>query len=104
MKYNIYIWAVPIMRGTRRMGGRPSADSRERPAFYFKNMTPQEAVRHITSKRKWYAVCGENRKGESTLRVTALRIMQGTAQSKAMTSFFERLGYKVEIVIRLKGD
>lgn len=68
-------------------------------------MTPKEALQEITSKPKWYVVWdGDKRDShkESTLRVTALRIFNGTAESVAMRTFFEKFGYELEINIKRK--
>lgn len=67
-------------------------------------MTPKEALNEITSKRKWYAVCGNDRRGESTYRVMALRIHNGTAESSSMRRFFEKFGYELKIEITKSND
>lgn len=65
-------------------------------------MTPNEALKEIISRPKWYLVLkddGINRDlhKESTLRVTALRILNGTAKPDTMKRFFDRFGYDVEV-------
>lgn len=67
-------------------------------------MTPEEALKEITSNPKWYVVLNNNGKTrntvkESTLRVTALRILNNNAESSSMRRFFERFGYKLNITI-----
>ena len=69
-------------------------------------MTPKEALKEITSQPKWYVVLDDdgNRDSvkESTLRVTALRILNGSAKQDAMQRFFEKFGYELEINIKRK--
>lgn len=65
-------------------------------------MTPKEALKEITSKPKWYAVNKGDRKGESTYRVAALRILNDTAGVNLMKSFFAKFGYEVEINMEVK--
>lgn len=55
-------------------------------------MTPKEALKIITSTPKWYTHVGEE--SESYYRVTALRILNGTAHSFAMKKFFDHFGYE----------
>lgn len=66
-------------------------------------MTPQEAVKEITSKLKWYMVFPylehkdaekERDQKECQLRVMALRILNGTAKPESMKRFFEHFGYE----------
>lgn len=69
-------------------------------------MTPKEALQEITSHPKWYVVL--TNKGErdsvkeSTLRVAALRILNGSAKQDAMQRFFEKFGYELEFNIKRK--
>jgi len=69
-------------------------------------MTPKEALKEIASQPKWYVVLnneGErDSQKESTLRVAALRILNGTSESVAMRAFFERFGYELEFNIKRK--
>jgi len=58
-------------------------------------MTELEALKEIISKPKWYVPDMES-VGKSTHRVTALRIMNGTAGLEARKRFFEAFGYKYE--------
>jgi hypothetical protein len=66
-------------------------------------MTPKEALQEITSQPKWYVVLDDdgNRDSvkESTLRVAALRILNGSAKQDAMQRFFEKFGYKLNFNI-----
>ena len=69
-------------------------------------MTPKEALQEITSQPKWYVVLnseGErDSQKESTLRVAALRILNGSAKQDAMQRFFEKFGYELEFNIKRK--
>jgi len=69
-------------------------------------MTPKEALQEITSQPKWYVVLnneGErDSQKESTLRVAALRILNGSAKQDAMQRFFETFGYELEFNIKRK--
>ena len=60
-------------------------------------MTPQEALKEITSKKKWY-ITKQDHTG-NTNRVSALRILNGTAESGAMKRFFSQYEYDVKIVV-----
>jgi len=69
-------------------------------------MTPKEALQEITSQPKWYVVLEDdgNRDSvkESTLRVAALRILNGSAKQDAMQRFFDKFGYELEFNVKRK--
>lgn len=68
-------------------------------------MTVQEAMNEITTKFKWYVIFKNNKsrlKKESHLRVTALRILNGTAKTASMKVFFKHFGYEYTSVVTKK--
>lgn len=73
-------------------------------------MTPKQALKDIIKKNKWYTVIYTNDKGElvrdtkkeTSLRVTALRILNGTAHHLAIKNFFEHFGMEVELIVKTK--
>lgn len=65
------------------------------------DMTPREALKQITSGRKWYAVRPEP-EHQVKMRVTALRILNGTAKPETMQEFFAEFGYRMKFDISIE--
>lgn len=72
---------------------------------YEYDMTPQEALKEIISStpsnQLWYKV-SKDEKEQTYLRVTALRILGGTAKMDTMVKFFARFGYNFKITVTKK--
>lgn len=68
-------------------------------------MTPKEALQEIINTPKndgiWYK-CTEDETLRTYLRITALRILNGTAKTETMKKFFEKFGYEFETVVTKK--
>lgn len=74
-------------------------------------MTAQEALSIITSEHKWYARYvtdghpkreADRLREECWLRVSALRILRGTAKDATLKEFFKKFGYEYSSVVTKK--
>lgn len=69
-------------------------------------MTIKEALSEVTKQHKWYLCVDKNGKQdlkeEARLRVTALRILNGTSKPDTMKKFFDQFGYDVQINMEVK--
>lgn len=67
-------------------------------------MTEKEALNEIISIPKWYHIFNDTEedirlKKEAQLRMTALRILNGSAKEKTKVEFFSKFGYDVKIEV-----
>lgn len=71
--------------------------------LHFCNMDPKEALSHILNScpanQIWCAVTPDE-KEQVWLRVTALRIKNGTAKYHTMRKFFDYFGFKTVICVK----